>query len=160
MKQSKIASSFGILVIAIFGCSKPPTLPAKDTAHIHETCFSESLYEVDICYLIGGSVADLRAYVKQHHGEKAITLSWDQPFVLEDGTDAYQFHVTSPLGEDERFYVWMHDPTPRLIWHETMHVTFDILFVRQVYYKSESEEAFAYLGGWIFEEAQKRGVRP
>jgi hypothetical protein len=136
--------------------TKPVVVPFS----IHEASFTDPLYEADITYLRGGSVADLRQYVAMKH-PGAQPMSWGDETNLEDGTDAYEFHVATGVGDDEHFYVWMHDehPEQRLLFHETLHLTSDILWFRGIKYTSESEEAFCYLGGWIFEQAQKAGVR-
>lgn len=114
----------------------------------------EQLYETEIVYLVGGEVEDLIAYIKSKHKDSPL-YSWGKRFDWgEDAntTNAYQFHVNAPLGSGEKFYVWMHEVTPSLLYHETFHLAGDILFTRGVEYSYSSEEGYAYLGGWIFEK--------
>lgn len=112
------------------------------------------LYQVDISYLIGGTVEELIALVKSRH-QGALPMSWDKSFEWgEDAntTDGYQFHINAPFGVGEKFYVWVSEPSPYLLFHETYHLTGDILFTRGVTYCNQCEESFAYLGGWIYQE--------
>lgn len=120
----------------------------------------EPLYDVDISYLFGDSVSKLKEFIQKRHGSHV--LIWDRDvsescdkFFIED-TDGYQFHVQEPLGSGERFYSWMYKPTDNLLFHETLHITFDILFTRGVKYHNDSEEAFAYLGGMIFQQLKEK----
>ena len=125
-----------------------------------EVRFTDTLYDAEISYLIGGTVEDLIAFVDEKHPGKSV-MSWGSKFEWgEDAntTNAYQFHINAPLGKGEVFYVWMHELTPYLLGHETFHLTGDILFTRGIKYCEESEEAFAYLCGWLhqqFENANK-----
>lgn len=124
---------------------------------IREITFLEPMYQVDISYLYGGTVESLIEFIGKRH-DKVSPLSWSEEFHWgkdANTTDAYQFHINAPLGKGEKFYVWMSDVTPSLLFHETFHLTGDILHTRGIKYSSESEEAFAYLGGWIFQEAFK-----
>jgi len=122
-----------------------------------ELRFTEPLYQADISYLVGGDVPELISFIKDRHGS-AQKYSFGEKFDWTDDADttnAYQFHVTAPLGKGETFYVWVHEKTMYLIAHETFHLTGDILYNRGMKYCMESEEAFAYLHGWIFQEAFK-----
>ena len=124
---------------------------------IKEVRFSEPMYQADISYLVGGEVQDLIDFIKSRHGD-AQMYSFGEKFDWTDDADttnAYQFHVAAPLGKGEVFYVWVEEKTPYLIFHETFHLVGDILYNRGIKYCMESEEAFAYLGGWIFQEAFK-----
>jgi hypothetical protein len=117
------------------------------------------LYETYISFLIGGTVNDLIKFLKKRHGEKAKYHSWDKELVFgedADTTDGYQFHINSPQGMEEIFYVWIDKPTPSLVFHETFHLVGDIMNTRCVEYCYESEETFAYLGGWIFTNLMKK----
>ena len=117
----------------------------------------EPVYQASITYLVGGDVPELRALIKSRHGEAQMYSfgeKWDWGFDA-DTTNAYQFHISQPLGKGEMFYVWVSDKTAYLLFHETYHLVGDILQNRGVKYCMESEEAFAYLGGWIFQEAFK-----
>lgn len=120
----------------------------------------ESLYDTDISFLIGGTVSDIKKFLKKRHGENLLLWDRDRPqhidqFLIED-TDGYQFHVEAPLGEGERFYAWAHKASDNILFHETLHITFDILFTRGVVYSDGSEEAFAYLGASIFEKLKEK----
>lgn len=121
-----------------------------------EIIFTDPLYEAEIVYLVGGSFSDLEKYLKEHHGDAKL-YSWGDTFDFDDTTTAYQFHINSPMGKDERFYIWIGEGelSPRLLWHETLHLTTDILWTRGIYHCNQTEEAFAYLGGWIFEKFSK-----
>ena len=125
---------------------------------IREIAFFEKMYQADICYLIGGGVSDLIHFINKRHRNYTM-YSWDKKFEWgedSDTTDGYQFHITAPLGRGEKFYVWVHEPTPYLISHETYHLTGDILFTRGIEYGYGSEEAYAYLHGSIFQEIAKQ----
>lgn len=120
--------------------------------------FVEPMYQADISYLVGGDVPELIEFIKARHGKQAIPFSWNEKFEWgEDAhtTDAYQFHINAPLGKGEIFYVWMYEKNASLLFHETFHLVGDILHTRGIKYSNESEEAYAYLGGWIFQEAFK-----
>ena len=117
------------------------------------------LYDAQICYLIGGTVPDLQKYIKRKHKD-AILYSWGAIFDLYaddiETSNAYQFHVTAPLGDGEIFYVWMAYITSNLLFHETFHLPGDIFYTRAMPYTEDSEETYAYLGAWIFERVFKR----
>lgn len=118
--------------------------------------FSEPMYQVEITYLVGGTVKDLKRYLRDRHKRLPAMYSWDKRFVFgKDGdtTNGYQFHVNAPLGDGEIFYVWINDPS--LLFHETFHMTGDIMFTRGIIYSYESEEAYAYLGSWIYENVRQ-----
>ncbi len=121
-----------------------------------EVSFKTPLYEAEVTYLIGGDVKDLKNFLRsKNNGRLPTTYSWDQRFTFgKDGdtTNAYQFHVNAPLGDGEIFYVWVADPTMDLLTHETTHLTGDILYTRGFGYCYESEEAWAYLNGWLFDK--------
>ena len=117
--------------------------------------FQTPLYFADVTYLIGGTVKDLRKYLDRIHGKDHKTYNWDKSESWAedaDSTDGYQFHVPAPLGDGEVFYVWVARPAPSLIFHETFHLVGDILHNRGIAYSYDSEEAYAYLGGWIFDK--------
>lgn len=121
---------------------------------IKEVRFLEPLYRADISYLIGGDVPQLIKFIAERHKD-AKMYSFSERFEWTedaDTTDAYQFHVVGPLGKGEVFYVWMSELSPYLLYHETFHLIGDIMNNRGIKYSMESEEAFAYLGGWIFQE--------
>lgn len=116
------------------------------------------LYDVHIMYLFGGEVASLVRYIKRVHGDEK-TYSWGKPFVFgedADTTNGYQFHINAKHGDGEMFYVWVHELTPYLLYHETYHLAGDILYNRGIPYTYSSEEAYAYLGGWLFEKVSKK----
>lgn len=124
---------------------------------IKEVRFTEPLYQVDISYLVGGDVPQLISFIKERHKNLQM-YSFNEKFDWAedaDTTNAYQFHVSGPLGKGETFYVWVAEGTPYLLFHETFHLVGDIMWNRGIKYSMESEEAFAYLGGWIFQEASK-----
>lgn len=122
-----------------------------------EVKIHNDLYDVDISYLIGGDVPELISFIKERHGDAPMYSFHERFHWTEDAdtTNAYQFHINAPLGKGEIFYVWVAEKTPYLLFHETLHLTGDILYNRGVRYSMDSEEAFAYLGGWIFQEAFK-----
>lgn len=122
-----------------------------------EISFYNDMYQVQIMYLIGGTAKDLKGYISKKH-PKAKLFSWDAEFKLKKDaimTDGYQFHIDAPLGDGEIFYVWCAQPTPYLLFHETFHLIGDILFTRGVEYNFGSEEAYAYLGSWIFQKLEE-----
>jgi hypothetical protein len=122
-----------------------------------EIKLSEPIYQADISYLFGGDVNELISFIKQRHGNSQMYSFGEKFYWSEDAdtTNAYQFSVAAPLGKGEMFYVWVHTKTPYLLAHETFHLTGDILYSRGIKYCMESEEAFAYLHGWIFQEMFK-----
>jgi hypothetical protein len=62
------------------------------------------------------------------------------------------------LGKGEVFYSWVHEAEPYMVHHEIDHLTSDILYTRGFKYSADSEEIWAYLGGWIYEQVHK-GLR-
>lgn len=133
----------------------PSCKPRK--SNMKEIKFTEPLYQVDISYLIGGDVPELKTFLQNRHGTHQMYSFGAKFYWAEDSdtTNAYQFHVSQPLGKGETFYVWVAEKTAYLLFHETYHLVGDILDNRGIKYCLESEEAFAYLGGWIFQEAFK-----
>ena len=124
---------------------------------IKEVRFTEPLYQTDISYLVGGDVPQLIQFIKDRH-KNAQKYSFLEKFEWDEdaeSTNAYQFHVVAPLGKGEVFYVWIAEVTSYLFAHETFHLTGDILYNRGLKYCMESEEAFAYLNGWLSQEAFK-----
>lgn len=121
---------------------------------IKEYSFYDESWHTDISYLFGGTVEDLMDFIYQRHKGMAL-YSWGVEHIWgkdANTTNAYQFHVNAPLGDGERFYVWLHEMCPNLLCHETVHLVGDILFTRGMEYKYESEEAYAYLAGNLFEK--------
>lgn len=117
---------------------------------IERTLFND-LYGVDISFLFGGDVYDLKKFIKNRHGETKLH-SWDEEFNLEsqeNNTDAYQFHVFTEVGSADKFYIWLASMQPELLFHEMYHLVGDILFVAGLKYTTGSEEAYSYLAGWI-----------
>lgn len=111
-------------------------------------------YDAYITYLIGGTVDNMIKFIKRKHKDSPL-YSWGTPFVFGDDADttnAYQFHVNAPHGKGEIFYVWIHELNANLLFHETFHLTGDILYTRGIPYTYSSEEAYAYLGGSVFEK--------
>ena len=79
-----------------------------------EIRFNEPLYQVDISYLIGGDVAELKTFLENRHGSTHQMYSFGERFYwAEDSntTNAYQFHVAQPLSRGETFYVWVAEKT-------------------------------------------------
>ena len=114
----------------------------------------EPLYQADITYLTDCTIYEVIELLKQRHVDVQ-PWSWSEQFQWGGDahtTDGYQFHINAPYGNGEMFYVWMNKVTPSLLFHETFHLVGDILHTRGIVYCSSSEEAFAYLGGWIFQE--------
>lgn len=122
-----------------------------------EVRFVEPMYQADISFLVGGDVPGLRAFIKDRHGNAKLysfgkRFKWGKQ---ANYTNAYQFHASAPLGNGEVFYVWVAEKTAYLLFHETVHLMGDILHDRGLKYCMKSEEAFAYLGGLIFQEMCK-----
>lgn len=116
---------------------------------------SEPMYRAEITFLIGGTVKQMLTYLRKVHKKEFKSFSWSSEFQWgedADTTDGYQFHVNAPLGNGEVFYVWVSEPSMYLLFHETFHLVGDILHTRGITYGEDSEEGFAYLGGWIFEK--------
>jgi hypothetical protein len=127
-------------------------------AKIKEIQIYQDLYQVNISFLVGGRVEDLIRLIRARHAGIPL-YSWGKEFEWgkdANTTDGYQFHVNAELGDGERFYVWVHHKSPSLMYHEVFHLVGDILYTRGVEYAEASEEAFAYLGGWIFEKLHKK----
>jgi len=116
------------------------------------------MFRADISYLIGGDVPQLKQFLLDRHKTGYQMYSFGEKFEWtedSDYTDGYQFHVVAPLGKGEIFYVWVEEPSHYLLFHETEHLTGDILYDRGIKYCMESEEMWAYLGGWIWQELNK-----
>jgi len=125
---------------------------------IKEYKIYEDEKQADIRILIGGTVPDLIKLIKRRHGD-AKMWSWDKEHIwTEDAadTDAYQFHISAPLGKGEIFYMWIYEPTMYLLAHEITHVAGDILHHRGFEYCRGAEEAWAYLIGYIAQEFYKQ----
>ena len=130
---------------------------AKTTKKIKEYKFYDPAYRVNISYLIGGSVEELIALVKERHpnGQMySFDKKWDWTEDA-DTTDAYQFHVAELHGKGEVFYLWILEKDNYLFSHELYHLVGDILCNRGLEYVMQSEEAFAYYFGYIAESAYK-----
>lgn len=115
------------------------------------TCYHD-FHEVEISFLVGGTVADLIAFIKKRHG-KTHLYSWDKRFKWgkrANTTDGYAFHVEGgDFGVGERYYLWVHGPEAGILGHEICHMVGDILYNRGYGYCYGSEEGFAYLSGWL-----------
>lgn len=124
---------------------------------IKEIRIFEDLFRVDISILIGGDVPQFQQFLKDRHKEYKMYSFGERYYWTDDAdtTDAYQFHVTAPLGKGEVFYVWVHQNDPYLLTHEISHLVGDILQSRGIKYCMECEEVFAYFTGWIDEQLQK-----
>ncbi len=118
-----------------------------------EYSFHVEMYDAWVTCFIGGDVKELKKELREKHGGKLPAMwSWDKRFYFGkqgETTDGYQFHVNAPLGDGEVFYVWRAS-SEKLSWHEAYHIMGDIMFTRGVIYCYESEEAYAYLGDFIF----------
>lgn len=121
---------------------------------IIEKKFYCDLYKVDISFLFNGDVEDLKKFMRKRHGDAKFYSGADEYRLYEEDnvTDGLQFHVFTPLGHADRFYVWkaMHDGG--LLNHEIWHLTVDIMYVIGAKHVPESEECYAYLNGWIAEK--------
>jgi hypothetical protein len=102
----------------------------------------EEMYRADISLIVGGTIPELQSLIESRH---------DDAPQLDDDTDGYQFECRSKGGQNERFYIYIEKMDPYLLYHEIMHLVFSIMKHRGITYSSGSEEAFAYLGGRIFE---------
>lgn len=110
----------------------------------------EPFYNVDINYFLDGTIPEVNKLLKERFGD-----AFEDH---EDDTDAFQSSVLQPGGDGELFYVFIADPDMDLLWHETMHLAFDILRQRGVKYSYNCEDAFAYLGGHIFTALFKKNL--
>jgi hypothetical protein len=124
---------------------------------IREYKFHDPLYKADISILIGGDVAQLILFIKERHSDAQMysfgeKWSWTDD---ADTTDAYQFSIPAPLGKGEIFYVWILEKSIYLLAHELFHLTGDILQHRGMKYSMDSEEAYAYYHGYLFQESFK-----
>lgn len=117
------------------------------------------LYLAEVTYLFYCTPEETHAYLQKEHGQNYQTTSHNEvpePGKMDDDTDGLQFHVPGYMGKHEVFYVWIAEPDLNVLWHETLHLTFDILIQRGVEYAPSCEDAFAYLGGYIFDEVSKK----
>lgn len=124
---------------------------------LKEYRFYDPCFRADISFLIGGSVAELIKFITNRHGASKM-YSFDKEWVWPpdaDTTDAYQFHVSALHGRGEVFYVWMLEKEPYNHQHEMYHLVGDIFCNRGIIYCMESEEAFAYYSGYLFEACCK-----
>lgn len=119
----------------------------------------EPMYRTDITIIVDCDYATFAAMISTRHPNELL-YSWDQPFILEDGTDGYEFHVNGVDGE--LFYVWIEKPDVYMLAHEFHHLTHDVLFTREIRCGYGTEEVFAYLNGRLremYEEALVAAVR-
>jgi hypothetical protein len=108
------------------------------------------MFRADITIITNCPFSEFLALINEWH-PSATPYSWDKPFTLEDGTDAYQFHFNGDNGQGERFYVWIYRPDTYTIAHEMHHLAHDILFTRGLESCYQNEEVFAYLTGRLHE---------
>lgn len=119
---------------------------------IIEKKFYNDTYELEVSFLFGGTVDDLKNFMRSRHGAEAKFYSWDKEFKLyeqENNTNGYQFHIFTPVGNADIFYTWMAELDISLFFHEIHHLPNDILQTIGVKLSEDSEEAAAYLAGWI-----------
>lgn len=115
-----------------------------------EKTFYCDLYEVQISYLFGGDVDSLKKFIRSRHGDARIYSGKEEYKLYEETvTDGLQFHVRTPNGEADRFYVWKAYATSSLLNHETWHLTIDIMTYIGARHSDDSEECYAYFNGWI-----------
>lgn len=124
---------------------------------LKEIRVKDPLFQREISYLVGGTEAELYAFVKARHGADVMLLNKQaeggdspEPDAHSAGNDGLQFHVA---GEREHFYAWIANEEVSLLWHETFHLTLDVLTSVGISYSDESEEVFAYWGAKIFSDA-------
>lgn len=121
---------------------------------IKEYKITLDLFRVDISFLSGATPIELKEFIDKRHPNEKL-WNWDREFIWDKNyecTDGYMFHTEALLGRGEIFYLWFNEPTPYMTFHEITHMTGDILFHRGFEYNFGSEEAWAYLNGWIFEK--------
>lgn len=122
-----------------------------------ERLINESMFRATIKIVTDCSFMEFNSLMLSRHGTQLL-YSWDQPFSLEDGADAYQFHIISANGEDELFYIWIYKVDIYLLTHEVHHLTHDILFTRGILCSYGTEEIFAYLMGRLMELILEGGI--
>ena len=101
----------------------------------------EDFYNCDISFLFGGTIHDVNGLMAKRHSKTE---------VMEDDSDACQWHENSPQGDNEVFYIWVNEPSWDLVGHEILHLVFDIMRSRGIEYHEDTEDAQAYLQGKIF----------
>lgn len=126
---------------------------------LKEIKIKDPMYQSSISYLVGGSEADLYKFLRRRHG-KGVKLCNKEASEVEAmrepdsaSTDGMQFHVNE---EEEYFYVWVQRKDIGLVFHETMHLAFDVLSCRGIEYADECEDAFCYWGAAVYAEAHRK----
>jgi hypothetical protein len=118
---------------------------------IIEKKFFNDLYELEVSWLFGGDLDGLKDFMRARHGANAKFYSWGEEYDLysELTTNALEFHTYTPIGNADIFYIWMAEPDWGLLFHEAYHVPRDILHYLGMKLSQDSEEAAAYIHGWI-----------
>lgn len=119
---------------------------------IIERRFFQDLYEVDVSFLFGGTVDDLKIFMRNRHGAEAKFYSWDKEFKLyeqENNTNGYSFHIFTSIGNADIYYIWFAEVPPSLFFHEIYHVANDIVETAGMRLSEGAEEGAAYLCGWV-----------
>lgn len=123
---------------------------------MREITAKDPIYQADIVCLVGGSEKDVDAYLTKKHGTGYAMYNKDNECsepLDDDNNDGLQFHVN---GADKTFYVWISRPDMGLLYHEVMHLVFDVLVDRGIAYADECEDAFCYWGGDIFQQLARQ----
>jgi hypothetical protein len=117
-----------------------------------EKKFYNDTFLIEVSFLFGGDVDMLKDFMKARHGSDAKFYSWHKPYDLygaENNTDALQFHIFTDIGNADIFYLWMAELNPSLFFHELYHTPGDIIETVGMKLSEDSEEAPAYLAGWM-----------
>ena len=112
---------------------------------------TDPLFDRTIMLLVGGTPADVRAFLEMRHGRDYSLANKDNECDddKDDYNDGAEFHINGP-DNLETYYVWVKDPTPGLLHHEVFHLAHDVLHVAGVTFTDESEEAFAYWSEHVY----------
>lgn len=76
-------------------------------------------------------------------------------FNIDNGFDAITFKLNNKKGVAEYYAVFHHNPAPKIIAHETVHIVNQIYIDRQMKLDPDNDEPQAYLTGWIVGEIHK-----
>lgn len=119
---------------------------------IKEYKFYNDNYELEVSWLFGGDVDEVKKFMRTRHGIDAKFYSWGKEYKLyeaENNTNGLQFHIYTDIGNADIFYVWMAEPIWSLLYHEIYHQANDIQVSIGAKISEDSEENAAYLCGWI-----------
>lgn len=127
---------------------------------LKEHKIKDPIYQSSVSLLVGGNEAELYKFLRRRHGEGVKITNKESGENAEAScdprsasTDGIQFHVNE---DREHFYAWIQHEDIDALFHEVMHLTFDVLTCRGIQYDDSCEDAFCYWGAAVFAQAYQK----